>query len=111
MRRFLTATYVYQAPTMVATVPGRPIPRANATATLSLVSNPCPPPLLLLSPKILVGKGVVVKVVAVDLCAEVAAVELTAKLSAAACADEDELEEEEEEEEEEREEEERVVIG
>ena len=84
------------------TVPGRPIPRAKAIATLSLVSSPCPPPLLLLFPESFVGKGEAVEVVAVELCGDVVAVELcrdvevvdvTMRLSAASCADKDELEE------------------
>lgn len=84
-------------------VPGSPIPRAKAIATLSLVSSPCPPPLLLLLfPESFVGRGEAVGVVAIELCEDVVAVELckdvkavevTIRLSAAFCADEDELEE------------------
>ena len=82
---------------MVAIVPGTPIPRA----TLSLVLSPWPPPLSSLVPKLLVGKATAIEVVPVDLCGdmvavelwgEVEVVELTIKVSAAACADE-ELEE------------------
>lgn len=103
---FFTATDAYQAPTMVPIVPGNPITKASMMASLSLVSSPCPPappppPL----PTLLVGEGIVVVVLAVELSGDVVAVEPAIGLSVAAGAAEDGVEELEVEGEEEEEEE------
>lgn len=93
-RLLRTATYAYQAPTMVPIEPGNPITKANMIATLSLVSNPCPPALLPPLPTLLVGKALIVEVLAVELCGLViVAVALAIEISGAARTDEDGLEE------------------
>ena len=92
-RFFLTARDAYHAPTMVPIVPGNPMTVASIIANLSLVSSPCPVVLLPLFPTLFVGKAMVVDDLAVEVGRIIVAVELVVEISAAACADEDEVEE------------------